>query len=439
MKSLSAADESRVMAAIEKTADYVNGGLTPNDAIIKAAEEAQIPPGHVNLMVHAYNTGRTARQRQVGDTALEKAADFPLADAGVVLEALYPSQVKTAAQTVREHVLSPEYQLSPRGMLERRAAAEKRATAATVSLRMCDPPPPLPSDPTTPIKKAYALRERNNHRIDESRRQVSQAFDKLATSFQILDVYFRTPGSTPFPVASPDIAIRYGAEGERLLEKLAEVSPLLAKQAPRTVHDHERGYLKLAEDVLEDATTWRELRAAHEKLAAQLTAETEAALLPFVQPPSNSILDPSSDKQAAAAPFAWGMFGGAVGNGLNDTVKHMQPPTTQSLVQQNMSSLTDPQHEANLRNIRMQAMLQDLMTNDPVISGYDPDETLTAFNEIGEASPRAADQRLVMQTLLRKRLAQGVLDPFEVDQLLGIEGKLRSRDQGRSDASASVL
>jgi hypothetical protein len=124
MKSLSAADESRVMAAIEKTADYVNGGLTPNDAIIKAAEEAQIPPGHVNLMVHAYNTGRTARQRQVGDTALEKAADFPLADAGVVLEALYPSQVKTAAQTVREHVLSPEYQLSPRGMLERRAAAE---------------------------------------------------------------------------------------------------------------------------------------------------------------------------------------------------------------------------------------------------------------------------------------------------------------------------
>jgi hypothetical protein len=126
-------------------------------------------------------------------------------------------------------------------------------------------------------------------------------------------------------------------------------------------------------------------------------------------------------------------------NAVNDNVKYMQPPSTQSLVNQNMSALTDPQHESNLRNIRMQAMLQDLMTNDPVIAGYDPEETLSAFNEIGEASPRAADQRLVMQTLLRKRLSQGVLDPFEVDQLLGIEGKLRSRDQGRSDASASVL
>jgi hypothetical protein len=81
MKKISKDAENKLMQAIEKTAVLVNDGMGPSDAIAKAASEDRIPPGHINLMVHAYNTGRTTRQRQDGSSVFEKVADFPLADA----------------------------------------------------------------------------------------------------------------------------------------------------------------------------------------------------------------------------------------------------------------------------------------------------------------------------------------------------------------------
>jgi hypothetical protein len=84
MQSLSKAAEQKLIAAIEKAASLVNTGTAPNDAIIKSAAEANIPAGHINLMVHAYNTGRTTKQREQGSDPLEKAADFQLADAETV-------------------------------------------------------------------------------------------------------------------------------------------------------------------------------------------------------------------------------------------------------------------------------------------------------------------------------------------------------------------
>ena len=101
MQTLSKEAEQKLIAAIEKAAALVNEGLSPNDAIIKSAAAADIPAGHINLMVHAYNTGRTTKQREQGENTIEKSADFQLADAPTVLEALYPKTVKTSAEIVR--------------------------------------------------------------------------------------------------------------------------------------------------------------------------------------------------------------------------------------------------------------------------------------------------------------------------------------------------
>ena len=48
-------------------------------------------------MVAAYNTGRTTRHREAHSSLLDKAADFPIADAPAILERQYPSKVKSAA------------------------------------------------------------------------------------------------------------------------------------------------------------------------------------------------------------------------------------------------------------------------------------------------------------------------------------------------------
>ena len=76
MKRLSKEAESQVLDALGSVADLVNELDEPNDAIIKAAKEFNIPAGHVNLMVTAYNTGRTNKQRMAADDPQEKAASF---------------------------------------------------------------------------------------------------------------------------------------------------------------------------------------------------------------------------------------------------------------------------------------------------------------------------------------------------------------------------
>ena len=81
MRRLSEEAEARLLAAIEKAAGLVNDGETPNAAIVKIARAEDMPAGHVRLMVHAYNTGRTTKQREQGESACEKSADFQLADA----------------------------------------------------------------------------------------------------------------------------------------------------------------------------------------------------------------------------------------------------------------------------------------------------------------------------------------------------------------------
>ena len=83
-----------------------------------------------------------------------------------------------------------------------------------------------------------------------------------------------------------------------------------------------------------------------------------------------------------------------------------------------VDAIQSPDHESKLKNIRTQAMLHGLMLHDPVIKGHNPEDVINAFNEISETAPRLADQVLIMQPLIRKRLSQGVLDPFEVHQIM---------------------
>jgi hypothetical protein len=90
--------------------------------------------------------------------------------------------------------------------------------------------------------------------------------------------------------------------------------------------------------------------------------------------------------------------------------------------------ITDPDHDRKLRNIRAQGVLADLVTNDPVISGHDPREVATAFNELAEIAPNFMDSSATVQALLRKRLEAGQLADFDIKQLVELE-KLESEKQ----------
>lgn len=432
--------EAKLVAAVEKTAALVQGGQAPSQAIAKAAMDVGVPAGHINALVHAYNTGQTNRQRLDGDTLLEKTADFELADAEQVLEHMYPTQVKAASATKQSTAISTEYALPPTGVLARREAMTKRA--ANVNWRtMADAtitaPEPYPGDPKERVKKATSQVDRLQRGADELRRAASEAFDKMGHTFCELTEYFRRPGCTPIPIVKENAMILHGAKAEQIIDQLVQVTPGLAKMAHNqpVMRSHRdlaatgRPY-QLIEELVGEIQTYKEAKARYLSTAADAEKQAGVLLRPFAEAsPSVSVLEgwPSSTEK-----LAWGWSdanaGGLnlVGRQLGNLAHGFTDPRDPAA--DDYAALTDPQHEQELRDVKTEAMLQYLMTNDDDIAGYEPDEVLNSYNEIVDAVPRAADQMLLMRTLLKKKL-KGQLDTHEIDQALGMGEKLRSRDE----------
>jgi hypothetical protein len=82
--------------------------------------------------------------------------------------------------------------------------------------------------------------------------------------------------------------------------------------------------------------------------------------------------------------------------------------------------IDSPLHRLTLQRATWQALLHDMM-NDDVIGTYDPVEVATAFREIVSAAPNAATQPALLRALMRRRLAQGMLDTYESLETARIE------------------
>lgn len=434
-KPLSPQTEAKLMSAVEKTANYVADGLDPNDAIVKAAQDCGIAQGAIQLVVHAYNTGRTTKQRLQGHDALEKSAEFALADTDVVLEKLYPQTVKTAAQQQLVTAVDPGYFCSPRAVLSRRDAPVMIKAAAASA-----PVPTLPVEPLAAVKKADACVRQLRRELEQQRGQLSVTRDKFAVAVDVLTDYFRQPNAVPLRQVRETGALLYGQPALDLLshitngrpgfDKLADAHPRRDDDATQAPYTHLERALSLATDVTSQ-------RVAFEKQAQAVEQQAGVLLRPFVQPSlaSQSILDPvtcspDGEKQAGLGSGLLGVAGtmSLLNDVTGDIAKGVTPQDGGDMAKSQLANLTDPEHEAKLRSLDTQSNLTDLITRDDVLKGYHPEEISEAFNDIVQLSPRIADQKLLLQAALRKRLQQGSLDQFELDQMLGMEDKLRKRD-----------
>jgi hypothetical protein len=442
MTPLSKSAEKKLIQAIEKAAALVNDGLSPNDAIIKSASEAQVPAGHVNLMVHAYNTGRTTKQREQGDTTLEKAADFSLADADAVLAALYPETVKTSAELKQATVVSTDYAVSPKHAIARREAALKKAAALARPLPENTYTPP-PRDPKAAVLRQQSEKMAAARAAEETRRQAFEAYQKAATQFDALAEYFRRPGNIPFQAARREVTLRFGDLGTSVLDKVAEVYPRFAKQADDNKnHFGNDPVYGLVENVVRTLENYNSLQA---RVVIKEAAQPEKKIKPADV--TGSVLDaleekPLELKQAGLSwalaptkfvgkrmgespgPSAFSAEGLLSGAGIMDA-----PASGAAKPRDTFRQLTSPDHEFEMKNIRSRGVLHDLMLNDDVIAGYDPREVATAFNDISSISPDLIDSPGAMQAILRKRLEAGQMADFDVKQLMEMEKLRAERDK----------
>lgn len=428
MRSLSKEAEHKLIAAIEKAAALVNAGEEPNSAIIKSASEANIPAGHINLMVHAYNTGRTNKQREIGETTTEKAADFRLADADIVLNTLYPQHVKTSADIARDEAVSTEYAVSPRGFLERRKRELEKAAAATRAL----PEKtfvPAPRDEKAAVERAYSEKVAAQRVVEEARRVKTIAYHKAAAAMDELYEYFRRPGNMSFGDALVEVDLRFGADGVNVLNKLAGTYPHLEKQsATHQTHFGNAGPYQLVTNVLDALEAYQDAKvkaAAHEKIVtpvAEKPAPVTGSILydPKKEPLTLKAAADDKKKDSGLMPLkGFSSTLSDIGSLMSGATK--APSGPDSGKSKAFMGITSPEHENKLQQIRARGVLNDLILNDPVISGYDPAEVAAAYNQIAEVAPNFTNSSAAMQALLRKRLEAGQLADFDVKQILDME------------------
>jgi len=79
--------------------------------------------------------------------------------------------------------------------------------------------------------------------------------------------------------------------------------------------------------------------------------------------------------------------------------------------------VNNPRHQATLRRLHAEAMLNRLIQTDDVVGSYNPQEIADAWYELNEASPGVVNNVSLLRANLRRQL-QGNLTPFEAKDLV---------------------
>jgi len=491
MSLLNKQAENKLIGAIENAAALVNSGMQPNDAIIKSATDSSIPPGHIDLMVHAYNTGRTTKQREQGENTLEKAADFTLANIDDIRSKMFGSTVKTSAEIRTQQVVSTEYALNPVAMIKR---ASKAAAMAPAPFKPEFTPPPR--DEHEVARRAYSEKRSAHWQAEEERRKVTESYNKTAAKFDELVTYFRTPGHLAYPDAVNDVRLAHGEHGTLVMQKLANLYPTVQKEAgtnARIITDVTAR--NLVGDILDLVDNYNELSAAQtQKTAADVKKKLEPEIctgsilfrpedVPLTlkragidgmdtirltggaeqkvmhvpgwmptdeqrilghqenfQPIGASYLrpEPQNNQHAAPSPAGGGGGGGKEDGGILAPMKGVgelmgmgaeNNENKEIKGKKEFNTLSNPDHDAAIKSIRAKSVLHDLILNDPVVSAHDPQDVAMAFNDISELAPTLIDTPGMLQTVLRKRLESGQLADFDVKQILEMDKLRAERDK----------
>lgn len=456
-QKLTKESEERILDSLEEVRGLLSEGVHPTDAIVKVASARKIPAGHIQIMVSAVNVGRTNEQRVSAEELFKKAEEFPLANTHEVLKRLYPDQVKTAAAAHAESVISAEYNRAPTELVKSAKAQEKRAyVMPPLTDRKYEPNARYADLPDVQMRKALSVCKRAEVAVDETRREAQVAYDGCVKLAADLVDYFKRSTGVPFGEVRYNAEALFGKKASLLLDLVGNrlSKELREKRAYRSLMpvDVNAPPYSLIREGIRVGREYMDKKAAYEKALAEGVEAAGTALRPFELGPSQGrsvLAGLSSETEKQAGPFGsflsqgFGLIGGqrmlqGIGSKFPGSIKDPA-----SMEQEDLRNLYDPAHDAEIRNIQAEALLNDLMSNDDVIRRHNPDEVLDAYNEVSQMAPSASTQKAIMREMIRGRLSGGAdaFDQYKLDHLANMEEKLRNQrkvDGGELDIIKTI-
>lgn len=427
MNELSHAQEMQIREALEQMVDLSNSGMSPNDSLFKVATERSIAPEFVKRIGEAFNNSLLLHHFRTSPP--EKRADaFPLAVPAEVLDRMYPkdtaeSTKQAALQTSSTWFAAPPDFCAP--AVEKSAAifddidAPKTPQSIDILFKRA-------SQHTEALRRTAEVAKQDEQYLRE---MVNRAVIKAAQHFCEFE-------HAPFATVETDMLTQYGelarplmnavyisCRGEQQQEKRGEAS-----ESQRVFDPAQEPYNCLTE-AIKFASQWHtaalEAEAARKEYE-QFKAAIDARVTKIAnlgKPRPKYLLDDLTKAAALLPAIASTTF---IGDKLNEALDAKESPQEfERAVQQ----AVDPEQDAELRAAQTKAMLNDFMTNDPVISTYPPEKVLAAFSELSRMTPRVAGQPAMLRGLLSRALEMGRTEPFEASQVINAESDLKKLEE----------
>lgn len=413
LKHISSENKERLVGLVNKTAGYVNTGMSPTDALVKAASQGDYPSDYVLRAAEAYNGA--AHLAYFKSAALdERGNSFPLADGeAAVARILNSTDVsnKRAEQASFAYVSESSSYFSSAPVDDSFLFEEKRASAPSFNELQ---------------KSAAALQKQEKLAVESYRNRYNEACESLARS--ISSFQEKTASVSPYRRThwAREMLERHGKEALDVIS----VATRISGQDCEKLSADKIGFFSLGNEELDSLDSivrgFNQTRLLNDKLAQ---AEHDSYVNSLER---SRLLDNASGSKKADLD---------IGNRMNALVGELNPGTgsaTDSVQRGILESLADPDFVDQATRIDRALTLHKLMKSDPVIGSRSPKEIEQAMSEISSIASTAAGSEPLLRSMLRQRLEAGAsIDDFTLNQMLNMEDKMR--DQYREYAVVPKL
>lgn len=440
MNTPTQAQRNKIDFAIDKVTSLCTEDptLTPSEAIVKVATDMQLTQDYLPIIVRAYNTGAAAIHREGANTVQEKVASYPIADLDTVYSLLLQEHPfnKTAAVAEPKDSFwkfnadyywpdAWDYLKSEPDFSDWRRPQVKMAHCTDYKDKLdrnASKTITMIADEATRVKQAAILKR------DQALDDVEYELCKYA--------------GVDLNDARRYAELAYGQEGLNVINKIIQDNRLEKKARVKMFLDDDHPFAKAFERFVDNNEQVKKASIQER----QILEACIDALGETVQPKDRYVEGMSEIdrlfKEAelhhgkkkffkqAYTPLSADPVTGMTGL---EMLNHPGWGGLDPFERELMYGLTDPRHESELRQIRVQTILTDLLNTDPYLKEKDPDEVIDAINEILEVNPDLHNNKPMLRVALRQYMESGGLD-IPTLGMLGDYGK-EDRDRKAKEES----
>lgn len=188
MDKMPKAEEQRIVSALEVAVKTANDGATPDEAIVKAASDAQFGPETVKRMVEAFNVSKTLGHLK--KASADRSATFPIANIENIIGTMWPADPETPQKSAALG-LHPDYLIDAPADITGLLKAAQLTELPPLTDKVAEP---YQQDRGTAVQKAIHDHEKLARLRDDCESTFRETFMKIWGCLDKAAAYYRQVG-----------------------------------------------------------------------------------------------------------------------------------------------------------------------------------------------------------------------------------------------------